>query len=169
MTKIVNDYDKEVQQFVDAMKYKLHANRKKGKWEGATLSTLFDLLRKEVDELEAEISSTPQNQIAIILESADIGNFAMIIANVALRMATGEMDAANTTTSNFAIQTDGKIERIVTINNPNAATMFDSDRIDDIPKARGITEITMQQIRARHAPHINRTPAEIEEQLYGKE
>lgn len=91
MSKISTDYDNEVKQFTDAMRYKLHANRHKGKWEGATIENLFALLRKEVDELEAEINSPNQNQMAIILEAADIGNFAMIISNIAMRMATGEL------------------------------------------------------------------------------
>lgn len=89
MTKLSDSYSKEIKQFTDAMKYKLHANRHKGKWEGVDIPKLFDLLRKEVEELREEIEANPRNEVAILLEAADIGNYAMMIVNLAMREAVG--------------------------------------------------------------------------------
>ena len=90
MSKISTEYDKEVKSFVDAMKYKLHVNRHKGKWEGATLEGLFKKLQEEVQELKDEIDNPNANQTAILLEAADISNMALMIANVAMKIAAGE-------------------------------------------------------------------------------
>lgn len=92
MSKLTNMYDKELRAFTDAMQYKLHVNRSKGKWEGMKLEDLFTLLLKEVDELKKEIYDSEPNQIAIQFEAADIANFALMIANVATRISTGELN-----------------------------------------------------------------------------
>jgi hypothetical protein len=89
MTKITNEYDAELRHFADAMRYKMHVNRHKGHWEGAKLEDLFKLLRQEIDELEEEIKSPQRNQIAIVLEASDASNYLMMIANVAMKTATG--------------------------------------------------------------------------------
>ena len=78
-------YDRELKLFTDAMKYKLMANAKKGRWEEVDLPQAFELLRKEIDELEEAIARG--NSIEILLESADIGNFALIISDVAMKEA----------------------------------------------------------------------------------
>jgi hypothetical protein len=78
-------YDKELKLFTDAMKTKLASNAHKGRWESLDLGKAFDLLRKEVDELEEAISRG--NSVEILLESADIGNFALIICDVAMKEA----------------------------------------------------------------------------------
>lgn len=92
MSKLTTLYDKELRAFTDAMQYKLHVNRQKGKWEGAKLEDLFELLIREVGELKAEINDPNPNQIAIQFEAADIANFALMIANVATRISTGELN-----------------------------------------------------------------------------
>jgi NTP pyrophosphatase (non-canonical NTP hydrolase) len=68
------------------MRYKLHVNRKKGKWEGAKISDLFKLLVKEIEELHETVQDG--NQIATVLEAADVANYALMIAHVAMKMAT---------------------------------------------------------------------------------
>ena len=94
MTKITNEYDHELKQYFDGIKYKLHVNRHKGKWENKTIEEMFELLRGEVRELEDEIKGG--NQIATILEACDVGAMAMIIANVAMRKATAPVPSSIT-------------------------------------------------------------------------
>lgn len=93
MSGLTKIYDKPLRAFTDAMQYKLHVNRNKGKWEGAKLEDLFELLLREVGELKNEINDPNPNQVAITFEAADIANFAMMIADVATRIATGELNA----------------------------------------------------------------------------
>jgi NTP pyrophosphatase (non-canonical NTP hydrolase) len=98
MTKLTAEYNKELNTFNEAMQYKLHANRHKGRWEDQNIDSLFDLLLKEIEELREEIKSTNRNKVAILLESADVGVFAMMIANVAMRIAVdGEVGNSITT------------------------------------------------------------------------
>lgn len=78
-------YDREMKVLTDAMKYKLMANAKKGRWEDVDLSTAFDRLRNEIDELEEAIQRG--NSAEILMESADIANFALIISDVAMKEA----------------------------------------------------------------------------------
>lgn len=75
-------YDQELKTFIDAMRYKLQKNSKKGRWETYDLAKAFELLRREVNELEQAINEG--NSIDITLEGADVANFAMIIVNIAL-------------------------------------------------------------------------------------
>lgn len=182
MSKIVTDYDREVQQFTDAMKYKLHANRHKGKWEGKEIKELFQLLRKEVDELESEINSAQQNQIAIILEAADIGNFAMIISNIAMRIAAGE-----NAVSSFSSLSEDRINKIpiVALNYPTAdmGPQYGSAAGPKYYDTKGVNvggqggsgsadnyygdenALTMKRIRERHAPHVTASREEIAEAI----
>ena len=78
----LDDLAPEVRTFVEAMVYKLYKNRHKGKWEGMSLDSLENLLRDEVAELHDAIQR--QNSTWVLLEAADIANFAMMIANVAI-------------------------------------------------------------------------------------
>jgi hypothetical protein len=70
------------------MAYKMSTNRHKGRsWEEHGIGGLFDKLRGEIDELaEAVVQG---NFIAITLEAADVANYAMMIAEVAINSAKG--------------------------------------------------------------------------------
>lgn len=74
---------KEVRIFADCMEHKLKKNDHKGGWENVSNARLFELLRKEVDELEAAMRDEPE--LHCVFEAADIANFAMMIAWNALR------------------------------------------------------------------------------------
>lgn len=81
--KPVVAYEAELKQLVDAMRYKLKKNAHKGKWEGMTLDKAIELLKGEVAELEEAASR--DSDIEIILEAADVANFALIVANLAMK------------------------------------------------------------------------------------
>jgi NTP pyrophosphatase (non-canonical NTP hydrolase) len=74
-------YAHDIRRFVEAMVYKLEKNADKGKWEGYTVDHAFKLLEAEVSELREEIGG---NSIKTILEAADVANFALMIANIAV-------------------------------------------------------------------------------------
>lgn len=76
------DLRPDLQRFFDAMVYKLRRNKSKGRWEDLDLEKTVDLIREEVDELEDSISEG--SSMEILMEAADVGNFAMITANIAL-------------------------------------------------------------------------------------
>lgn len=76
-------YGPDIRRFVDAMVFKLEKNASKGRWEGYNMSEAFGLLEKEVAELLAEVNSD-RNTIKVTLEAADVANFALIIAAMAI-------------------------------------------------------------------------------------
>lgn len=76
-------YDGEIKQLVDAMRYKLKKNAHKGRWENLTLPKAIELMKAEVEELIE--ASSRDSSIEVILEAADVANFAMIIANLAMK------------------------------------------------------------------------------------
>lgn len=75
--------------FLDAMRYKLASNKHRGKrnWQDLPITDLLRMLKNEVTELEEAIKSG--NQVEILLEAADVGNFSMMVANVAIALAAG--------------------------------------------------------------------------------
>ena len=75
-------YEDDIRRFVDAMRYKLEKNRFKGRWEDLDLGDALNLLQKEVYELTVAIDKG--NMIEILLEAADIANFAMIVSAIAI-------------------------------------------------------------------------------------
>lgn len=77
------DVETALSRMVEAMRYKLHANRKKGVWENITIEQALQFLRDEVDELEEAL--TTSNRYEIIMECADVANFALILSDVLLR------------------------------------------------------------------------------------
>lgn len=79
------DYEPEIKQLVDAMRYKLKKNAHKGRWEDLTIADAIKRLREEVVELEEAASR--DSEIEIILEAADVANFALIVANLATKKA----------------------------------------------------------------------------------
>lgn len=72
-----------VLQFAVAMERELKANDHKGGWKDCGLKYLFRRIREEVDELQ-RAAYTPKSSGAdtICSEAADVGNFAMMIADV---------------------------------------------------------------------------------------
>ncbi len=78
----MDQYTKDIQRFQHAMMYKLNVHRHKGRWEDMTVERAMELLMNETVELEAAIREG--NLIEIMLEAADIANFAMIIATIAV-------------------------------------------------------------------------------------
>lgn len=77
----------EVKTFAECMEHKLAKNDHKGGWENLSNETLFDLLRKEVDELEQALKNEPT--LNVVFEASDIANFAMMIGWNALRRLMG--------------------------------------------------------------------------------
>lgn len=75
-------YSHDIRRFVDAMVYKLNRNSKKGRWEGGRIQEYLEKLREEVLELSEGVQQ--RNTIDIILEAADVANFALIISSMAM-------------------------------------------------------------------------------------
>lgn len=72
----------DLQRFFDAMVYKLRRNAHKGRWEDMDLNDALPRLREEVDELQEAIAAG--STMEITMEAADVANFALIVANIAL-------------------------------------------------------------------------------------
>ncbi len=78
----VQNYRGEIARFVEAMVYKLGVHSKKGKWEGQTIESRIPKLKDEVVELEEAIKRG--NMVEVLLEAADVANYALIISAKAL-------------------------------------------------------------------------------------
>ena len=78
----VAQYAPDIQRFVDAMVYKLARNAHKGRWEDRTQYANTELLQKEVVELTEAIERG--NMVEIMLEAADVANFALIASAIAM-------------------------------------------------------------------------------------
>jgi hypothetical protein len=76
-------YGPDIRRFIDAMVYKLEKNAHKGRWEGLSIEQAFDLLKREVQELDVEVHGT-RNMIKTTLEAADVANFALMVAAIAM-------------------------------------------------------------------------------------
>jgi len=76
------EYAGDFRRFTDAMAYKMVLNKHKGRWEDVNLEEMLKRLKDEVDELEEAIGT--KNMVEILLEAADVANFAMIVASVAI-------------------------------------------------------------------------------------
>ena len=81
----VEQYKDDIRRFVDAMVYKLGVHSRKGRWEGIPSQRAFDLLGGEVRELKEALEGG--NLIEIMLEAADVANYAMIISAIAIEKA----------------------------------------------------------------------------------
>lgn len=82
------EHEDVIRPFVDSMRYKLAVNRHKGTsadWEKLDPDALLKRLADEVEELREAIAGG--NCTEIMLEGADIANFAMIISYIAIRRA----------------------------------------------------------------------------------
>lgn len=76
----------KIKTFVDAMVFKLAKNSHKGAWEDVEFATARRRLMQEVEELDSAVQHGG-NVIELILEAADVANFALIIANISIRDA----------------------------------------------------------------------------------
>lgn len=76
-------YGPDIRRFVDAMIYKLEKNAHKGRWEDLSLEDAFMRLTDEVSELKAEVHGD-RNMVRTMLEAADVANFALIVAAIAM-------------------------------------------------------------------------------------
>jgi hypothetical protein len=74
----------DIRRFIDAMMLKLEKNAHKGKWEGLSIDDAFMRLEDEITELRAEVKYGPGNSMKTVLEAADVANFALIIASIAI-------------------------------------------------------------------------------------
>ena len=84
----------EVIQFSRRMEAKLLKNEWKGGWRNKSPLERFRLLQIEVEELaEALSDGTPED---IINEAADVGNFAMMIADIMMQLMKGQTDGDHT-------------------------------------------------------------------------
>jgi hypothetical protein len=113
-----------VRWFAAAMERELHENDHKGTWDRCTLGYLAKRLREEVEELvvaatdghvNANIGDegyrvtqwTETDVSRVLSEAADVGNFAMMIADVCAKRAT----------LNVAAQTDGRSTTTIKVDN----------------------------------------------------
>lgn len=82
LPEAVAQYEHDIRRFVDAMVYKLNVHSKKGRWSDLDITKAISLMKGEVAELEEAVAGG--NLIETLLESADVANFAMIIAAIAI-------------------------------------------------------------------------------------
>jgi NTP pyrophosphatase (non-canonical NTP hydrolase) len=76
-----------VQWFAEVMENKLRENDHKGGWDECHIDWLIHRLYQEAEELWREVRSNDKNYQNIISESADVANFAMMIADKARKEA----------------------------------------------------------------------------------
>lgn len=76
----------EIKAFFDAMLHKLALNAHKGKWD-YPFDKAMTLMDAEREELSRAATVEGGNTVEIILEAADVANFAMIAASIAIRDA----------------------------------------------------------------------------------
>ena len=72
----------DLQRFFDAMIYKLRRNASKGRWENFPIEAAFQRLDEERQELDVAIATHSTSEV--LMEAADVANFALIIANISL-------------------------------------------------------------------------------------
>jgi len=82
----VEPYEHDIRRFVDAMVYKLGVHSKKGRWENLPIAKAHGLLMGEAVELIDAIQGN--NTVEILLEAADVANYAMITATIAIERGT---------------------------------------------------------------------------------
>lgn len=76
-------YGPQIRAFIEAMVYKLEKNAHKGKWEDMSPRDAAKWVAGEAKELEAAVAGG--NSFAIILEAADVANFALMACDAAMR------------------------------------------------------------------------------------
>ncbi|MDU0329206.1 hypothetical protein RW092_03185 [Paenibacillus sp. 3LSP] len=79
-----------VQWFAEVMENKLRENDHKGGWDNENIYWLWERLRDEASELLVAVDATRDlyaDPLNIVLEAADVANFAMMIADKARKEA----------------------------------------------------------------------------------
>lgn len=76
----VEQYEHDIRRFVDAMVYKLKVHHRKGRWENLPVDGAISRLEGEVMELRDAVRGG--NTIEVLLEAADVANYAMIVASI---------------------------------------------------------------------------------------
>ena len=74
---------REFVRFIEAMTFKLRKNSRKQALVKEDLPALFGRLRAEINELEQAVAE--RNSVEVLLEGADVANFAMFVAAIAMR------------------------------------------------------------------------------------
>jgi len=82
MPKGTEQYVNDVRRFVDAMLFKLAKNAHKGRWEEMSIYEAMVRLDEESAELKEAVSGG--NTIEMVLEAADVANFAMIACSITM-------------------------------------------------------------------------------------
>lgn len=77
-------YGPDLQRFFDAMIYKLRRNAHKGKWETVPMEKAIEMWKGECGELLKAVVGGSTSEI--LMESADVANMALIIANIAIEV-----------------------------------------------------------------------------------
>jgi len=83
-------YAQDVKRFVDAMMYKLRVNSHKGRWELVDVNIALTGLKKEVNELQE--AATMGNMVEVLLECADVANYAMILASIMIEREVRDVE-----------------------------------------------------------------------------
>lgn len=78
----VEQYAPDIARFIEAMVYKLGVHSGKGKWENMPIGKALELLRGEEKELTAAVARG--NMVDIMLEAADVANYALIASAIAM-------------------------------------------------------------------------------------
>ena len=85
---------KEVKAFAAMMEYKLKKNDHKGNFENTDVDFLLKRLKEEVNELEIAIKS--ESYFEVMLEAADVANFACILVwNILRNQVIGQEHMKN--------------------------------------------------------------------------
>jgi NTP pyrophosphatase (non-canonical NTP hydrolase) len=61
------------------MTYKLEINASKGRWKDINVDSYMSKMQEEIVELKEALGT--DNTVSILLEAADVANFALIIAS----------------------------------------------------------------------------------------
>jgi len=72
-------YSNDIRRFINAMLYKLEINSGKGRWQDINSQESLERLMEEAIELREALQT--DNTVSILLEAADVANFALIIAS----------------------------------------------------------------------------------------
>lgn len=83
-------YEPEMAKFLDAMVFKLRRNAHKGKWETVPMALALERLDDEMGELRSAVVNG--STMEILMESADVANMALIVANISLEVRGKEKE-----------------------------------------------------------------------------
>lgn len=83
----------EVEQFAQVMEAKLRQNDHKGGWQGMTQQEVLRRLYDEAHEVWKELGRPEPDANAVMWESADVANFAMMLWDVTRRPLLTNLDA----------------------------------------------------------------------------